>query len=261
MRPEPYVGISGVMHSHEIRDILSVFETAPLPCPIAFGVLTSKKTVSGMANRYPKRYPLVANLADIFSAQDSRALNIVHYSADDDDGLIANLKAIVELAGPNCDGVQINMGDKDGAATSPSPYKVAKFAAQYPRMRIIVQVNARAPSVVVSRRVREYAYSATDVLLDGSYGNGCDFFSSASNTEHVKTLLNVLRSAYPHLGIGIAGGLSDETLPQVEHLFAGGVDLSTDAEGRLRDDNDHLSIGKAISYAARVGRMIRRSIT
>jgi hypothetical protein len=257
MRPAPYIGISGIMSRDEIRQIFSAIGFNDQR-PTAFGVLISAKTIRGIPNKYPNRYPSPERLRDVFARWNARDLLVLHYSADNDRTLSEDIGLAIQAIGRAPDGLQINMGNKhDGR--SPNPNKVAAIASVYPHMRIILQVasNQFSSSAELWRHVREYAFSITDVLFDGSCGNGMDYFAKSWNVDGVRADLLELRSSFPHLGLGIAGGFSAYTLPQVADLLRDIPDLSIDAEGRLRDENDHLDVKAAIEYATMANRLVQ----
>ena len=262
MRPQPYIGISGVMSAAEIDAIMTALPRDPQR-RLAFGVLTSAKTVHGIPNKYPNRYPRVDRLNEIFADRDSYNLYTLHYSADNDATLVADVELAMKAIGYGtnrhlCDGIQINMGDKSAPHISPDPAKVATIAAQYPCMRIILQVVPFEPASISSilHRIGQYAFCITDVLLDGSGGRGQGMFECPDNMERMRNLVLALRNAFPRLGIGIAGGLSAETLPRIGALLEEFPDLNLDAEGRLRNENDHLIVGAAVEYVASACRCV-----
>jgi hypothetical protein len=258
MRPKPYIGISGVMSHEEMAAI----ESGLPKCrrPIAFGALISSKTIRDIRNKYPNRYPLPTQLDNIFKHFHEDNLLTLHYSADDDKTLTEDVGLAIQTIGGALDGLQINMGDKT-SGRSPNPNKVAAIADVYPHMRIVLQISPDQvdSSAEMWRYVRTYAFSITDVLFDGSCGKGIDFFSYRLNVENMRSALSDLRSSFPHLGLGIAGGLSAATLPQVAELIQGIPDLSIDAEGRLRDKADHLDVGAAIEYVIAANDIVRGS--
>lgn len=256
MRPAPYIGISGIMSRDEIGAILKehVDERRRL---FAFGVLISAKTIHGIPNRYPHRYPRPDQLRGIFERWNVCDLLTLHYSADDDRRLSEDIgHAIFDICRVP-DGLQLNIKNPYGERL-PDPNKVAAIASVYPRMRIILQI---VPTMFSSRAelwryVREYAFSATDVLIDGSRGNGVDYFADPLNVASVRADLLELRSSFPHLGLGIAGGLCAETLSHVAGLLREIPDLSLDMEGKIRDANDRLMISAAVEAATLANRIV-----
>ena len=79
-------------------------------------------------------------------------------------------------------------------------------------------------------RVLEYGSLIDAVLIDPSGGYGREL-----HLTPVRNYLRVISAQSPELGLGVAGGFSDESLSELlgdlPALFAG---LSIDAEGRLR---------------------------
>lgn len=255
MRPEPYIGISGIMSRDELWALRE--ELSGLKRPIAYGVLVSSKTVRGIPNKYPNRYPRMDALNGIFKMAQSHYLITLHYSADDDRTLCEDVGLAINAIGRAPDGLQINIRNPYGELL-PHPNKVAAIASVYPKMRIILQLvpTAFSSRAELWRHVRDYAFAITDVLIDGSRGNGVDYFAHPSNVLATRADLLELRSSFPHLGLGIAGGLCAATLPQVADLLGEIPDLSIDAEGRLRDSDDHLDVNEAVRYVLSASRMV-----
>lgn len=218
--------------------------------------LFQQKTLRGIPNKYPNRYPRVDDLSDAFWL-GNHGLTTLHYSADDDRTLSEDVATAILSIGRAPDGLQLNIKNPYGEQL-PHPNKVAAIASVYPRMRIILQV---VPTMFSSRAelwryVREYAFAATDVLIDGSRGNGVDYFAEPLRIQSVRADLLELRSSFPHLGLGIAGGLCAETLPRVAGLLRELPDLSIDAEGKLRTPADHLDVEATVEYARTADRLL-----
>lgn len=224
---------------------------------IAFGVLISSKTVRGIQNKYPNRYPRIDDIACIFERWRQTDLVTLHYSADDDRTLCEDVGLAINAIGRTPDGLQINIRNPYGELL-PHPNKVAAIASIYPKMRIILQLvpSAFSNRAELWRHVRDYAYMVTDVLIDGSRGNGIDYFAQPSNVLATRADLLDLRSSFPHLGLGIAGGLCAATLPQVADLLREIPDLSIDAEGRIRGSDDRLDVNEAVRYVLSASRMV-----
>jgi hypothetical protein len=261
MRPTPYVGISGIMSLDEIKAITREVGQWPRR-PLAFGTLVSAKTIHGNPNKYQNRYPRNEQLGGIFEFWSGHDLRILHYSADNDATLVEDIElAIAECKSgtlPMFHGIQINMGDVATNPITPCPRKIHLIAERWPRMRIILQHPLTEPTFahLAISRMHRYAFCVTDVLIDGSRGMGRDVFQSPGAVEDALLLIQALRGTFPHLGIGIAGGLSAATLPHIAPLLRAVPDLSIDAEGKLRDENDHLIMNDAIEYAASANRIL-----
>jgi hypothetical protein len=217
---------------------------------VAFGILASRKSLLGPGNKYPLRYPAPV---DLYKAAAARgALNIVHYSAEDSEGLGAALVYAVRLVeqdgGPHVHGVQVNVPMPDRA-------ELEKFARIYPQKRVVLQVGEKAlrwsahNASTLCLNLTQYAWVVTDVLLDGRVeGKPMDPTMLAYYVAAIHTFA-------PHLGIGVAGGLCAETMVgTTAELLEAFPNLSVCAEGALRDDapgGGRLVLDKARAYVLR----------
>lgn len=259
MRPLPYISISGVMDGKGFVEAFEEDEDPPTRLlyggltgfghELALGVLVSRKTLTGEGNKYPLRYLPIADAWK--GTAPYGAKTFVHYSQDDGDGLgdaLVDAVAKVERTGREVHGVQVNVH-------LPGREHLAYFARTCPDKRIILQFGPRMvggdmPTAATLSYLLQYGWSVTDVLIDGSAGTGrpLDVVKLAELVASISTLA-------PHLGIGIAGGLCEETLyGTVERLLVEYPRLSLCAEGALRDDapgGGNLVIPKALAYVKR----------
>ncbi len=271
MKPESYIGVSGFMSADEVRAALAHHTSSRR---LMVGILASSKTLCGHPNRYPRRYPKPDQAGAIF-VDDPRCLNLVHVApgevpsheqVSDGDGGWATVKMgtgripfavdlwrAMLLGGPLCHGVQVNK-------CWPGPSDVLDirlFRDRYPCARVVLQIGPRAMSMGVpshSGGLCLYQGAITDVLIDASAGRGVglDPALAASWIQRVRERL-------PDVGIGIAGGLSAETLRDHEPLLRMSPGLSIDAEGQLRDDADgggNLDLDKVAAYLRVAGDML-----
>ena len=239
---KPYIGITGFMHRGEVDAVLGVFPEDS-PRKLMVGVLASEKTLSGQTNKRPGRYPDRLAVQHIFS-DSPLALNLVHYNTKNPETLTTQMRAFAELfGGPYFHGFQLNVA-------WPSPSKLANYRATCKGV-IVLQIGAHAVEMVdnspekLAERVAEYRGLVEYVLLDPSGGKGQPF-----DTEQARLYLRALAEKDLGIGLGVAGGLSAETLYLVEPLVEEFPDLSIDAEGRLRDENDNLDLEAAKRYAS-----------
>lgn len=256
MVPEPYLGVTGVCRR---EDCLALLERTPdVGRKIMLGVLMSGKTIRGVRNNWPQRYPEAREVADIFVAHP-RALNLVHFNTKEPEKLVEDLAKVMELGGANCHGVQLNMA-------WPSPNLVEMFRDMFPLATVVLQVGSRAfadtgPSpIVLAERVADWYGGSIDyVLLDPSGGEG-KALSSEDLLPFVKKLY--ARAVPAAIGVGVAGGLSAETMDLMDRLWDRYPDLSIDAEGKLRDEpedkehGDRFNLGKASAYLTTAARRV-----
>ncbi|WP_438029108.1 hypothetical protein [Sorangium sp. So ce233] len=250
--PLPYVGISGVTTRAEALAALAAFPDCGRDLMV--GALASEKTLAGQQNRWWRRYPKVESIAGVF-IDDPRCLNLVHYGADTPPDA-ATLLRLFELGGPLCHGVQFN-------GCWPEPANLEAFCRRFERAgrtpRIVLQLGACPAGLSgvawADARLAPYADRRliTDVLIDASGGTG-----KPLAVDRARELFAGLRSPFPHLGIGVAGGLFAETVPQIARLLQAGA--SVDAESGLRDGADgggRLDMARVKTYLAAAGEAVR----
>lgn len=232
---KPYIGVTGFTSKDEA---LRVLEATPPTGDrlLMVGVLASSKTLRGEKNKWPNRYPAVQKIAGIFP-DDPRALNLIHYSTDDPATLFSQMLELTSLAGTNFHGFQLN-------CAWPPQSELQHFRNAYPEAKIVLQIGERSLEMVGHsayglsiKLFMEYKGLIDYVLLDGSAGRG-----QILEMEKVRRYLYVLQTLPIPIDLGIAGGLSPQSLPLIEPLMRDFPDLSIDAEGRLRDSNDQLTI-------------------
>lgn len=277
----PYTGVTGFMSPKDVKAVcadsytISGFDT-PIygGRKLAVGVLASWKTLSGQPAGQPGRYP---KIEDIRSIIDAAAEPYHHYSPAlgqvPSDGTTFDLKArclrmihlntrmpylppqidfLVEIAGPNLDGFQLNV-------VWPREDEIRALAQEYPMLRFILQINStmyasvsRSPQLLATEVAKKYSPWITDVLFDMSGGTGQP--TDLADAE------KALEALYMTLGgadaggtnIGVAGGLDWQSVTRLRRLFDRWPDLSIDAEGRLRDKaTDALNCEMAREYVRR----------
>ena len=241
----PYIGITGFCSRSEVNSVLAVLPAEPnrlLMC----GVLLSNALLSGQPSDAPNRCPAPDAIAGIF-VDDPRCLNLVHYRPQPGADVADALTRATEVGGPNCHGVQINA---TRGAPWPGPGALEAYRERCGPSRIVFQAGREAMESVnhrpdqLARRCAEYSGLVTDVLVDASEGLGLPL-DAARSAEY----LEAIRSAAPELGLVVAGGLHAGNIAELlSPLLPHWAAVSIDAEGRLRDANDHLNTDAAIAY-------------
>ena len=237
----PYVGITGIGTPAESAALVPI-AVSQKQRRLMIGALVSSNSMAGKANRWPHRYPPPSNLAAIFSDHPA-SFNVVHYNTHQPSTLAGQLTEIAELAGGCLHGFQLNMA-------WPAPSQLESFRVRCPNIQVILQLNRQAfetaerlPGGVAEKLRREYQGLFDHALLDLSAGRG-----EILDPEWAADQLRRLYSADLDAGFGVAGGLSAETLPMIGPLLQEFPNLSIDAEGRLRDQNDFLDLVQAEKY-------------
>ncbi len=231
-------------------EAISVLDATPVSSDrlVMIGVLASQTTVFlGLKNKWPNRYPNPSDIASIFP-NHHLALNLIHYNTKESDTLLKQMLEVTELSGSNFQGFQLNVA-------WPSPLVLEGYRREFGNMKIVLQVGGYAfkkignsPVNLARKVVGEYHGLVDHLLLDPSGGFGKPF-----NTELAREYLDELRGqgAENFLGLGVAGGLSPTTLNLVEPLVQDYPELSIDAEGRLRDENDRIDQSIAKEYVSK----------
>lgn len=236
MLVEHYIGVTGFVDRDEVLAALRCMPQG-VGRRLMVGVLASDKTLTGEPRGRPNRYPELADVGCVF-VEDARCLNLVHYATRNRRDLVREARQIADHAGDRLDGFQIN-------ACWPPVVDLAALRAD--GHFVVLQIGAAALTDVetpeaLRAAVAEYASrgAINAVLLDGSGGRGV-----ALRAATLRPLLRALEGL--GIGLGVAGGLPDAMADYLE-LRAQFRDLSCDAEGRLRDDDDRLDLGRMRAY-------------
>ena len=259
MRPEPYIGVTGYMHFGEIEHTLSVIPPHSEHL-FMIGVLMSNKSLRGVVGPHasnPKRYPSKAALEDIFSYSGEgggRTLNLVHFNTSEPGNLFNDMVSVQSRVGAGCNGFQLNMPWPDRGAIE--RYRNLRYFQHH---KIVLQCGREALAEVgnnaakLVERVKKYVGIVNYVLIDGSMGTGTEF--DLETTRHYLDKLSAIDS----IGLVVAGGLHAGNVDRIEPIlreFPGSV--SVDAEGRLRDEDDNLSVLEAKKYLIRADELFAR---
>ncbi|MBI3074869.1 MAG: hypothetical protein HYY92_01485 [Parcubacteria group bacterium] len=241
---KPYIGITGFM---SVGEVLSILDTAEGTIPananrlVMVGVLASQKTMRGISNKWPNRYPPKDRIDGLFQ-NHPHALNLIHYNTKEEGTLAEQLHAMTEIGGPNLHGFQLNIA-------WPSLAVLYEFRRRHPTKVVVLQIGAHALAMVkhspewLVKMTAHYEPVADYVLLDPSGGTG-----KPLDVEEMRGYLRALTARKLAMGLGIAGGLSPATLHNIAPLAREFPDMSIDAEGRLRTEDDHLDLAIAKEY-------------
>ena len=237
-----YVGVTGFMSSLEVANVLEGIDFEKSGRLLMVGVLVSSKTMQGIPNKWPGRYPQVEEVKNIF-LDNKNCLNLVHFNTKEPDSLLDQLIEVTDIAGPHFDGFQLNIA-------WPSPAVLRKYKEARPGKTIVLQVGTNAffqtsnsPEILANKVCHEYSGLIDYLLLDPSGGVGQSFDPHIAR-EYLESL-----DLYDHdFGIGVAGGLSASTLNLLEPILNDFPNVSIDAEGRLRTNIDNLDIFATRNY-------------
>lgn len=259
MSRRPYVGVSGVMSADESWACVTAWREAWASVgrepthDLMLGALVSAKTLAGLSNKYPLRYPPIHEVAGCFFDAPG-VLNLVHYASDRPPSS-DTLFQLHKVAGRRCHGFQFNL-------SWPERIDLANLLGHCGSRRIVLQAGPKMLAEIgdaasLAARLEPYSRDfvgndgdalATDVLLDASGGNGLPIDAEAAAWS-----IHVIAAHCPGMGTGIAGGLCAETLDEtVGKMVRAGC--SIDAERLVRDDANgggNLVMAKMDAYLRR----------
>ncbi len=247
-RYKPYIGVTGFMAPEEVQTVAAVMPRFS-DSLFMVGILMSSKTLHGLPNKYPGRYPKRNEVSKLFNSSPS-VINIIHYSTDDRASLLLQLNAMVGMycthsgLRASLEGFQLNI-------PWPDPATLAEYRSfeKDRRLTFILQIGSGALECVynnptlLATRTKEYANLVDYILIDPSGGIGKEM-----DVSFATNCVQAIYDAGIEINVGIAGGLCTETLDRIQPILEKFPDLSIDAEGRLRDKDDHLSINDARAY-------------
>ncbi|MBI2410028.1 hypothetical protein HYV30_03240 [Candidatus Kaiserbacteria bacterium] len=214
---------------------------------LMLGYLVSSKTLNGIPNKWPGRYPRINRLRPALRRHPA-LLNLIHFNTDNRMRLAADLIRLHELAGPDLHGFQLNIA-------WPSIGDLEMYReAMGPEPRLVLQIGARAMRELgdsplrVAEMTGHYVSLVDDILIDASGGSGEPFV-----IETGRAYLRAIAERGWNIGLGIAGGLSSKNVKeQLGPLLEEFPLLSNDAEGRLRTKpEDTLDLFETASYIAK----------
>lgn len=197
-----YVGVTGFMDRHEAEEALEAMPYGDRLLMI--GVLASDKTRQGMPNKYPNRYPKIADIASIFP-DHKLALNMIHYHTKERKNLYGQLAEMTFVGGHNVHGLQLNIA-------WPDQKELERYRKSFPLMQLILQVGNHALDEIgnspreLSSKIGDYAGLIDYVLIDPSGGQG-----KALDPAQARDYILALKTRGPRIVLGVAGGLSPHT--------------------------------------------------
>lgn len=247
----PYVGITGFMTLREVVHCNNVFCEAARAAgdhvvanlKFMVGVLISPKTLAGTTNKWPNRYPPVAQIPEIVSMRAPHVLHTVHYNTDDPATIDEQIERVIGLAPSSIDAVQLNI-------RWANPVKLQRLRRRHPDLRLILQIGAGALAdvhepgeIFLGEALRAYDGVVDDFLVDPSGGKG-----QALDVWHAFAC--VADSEIPHaMQPNIAGGFNAGNVYKAKGLMRRlRRPVGLDAEGQLRTAEDHLDLDEASAY-------------
>lgn len=265
MRPSKTrnIGVTGITLPEQFSAISESFtllcekyydDQKETPTPrLMTGVLVSDETINEVSNRCPSRYPPLKNLGPLFQKAESEGvLCLAHYNTENPQNILDECENVLEKVGPSLKGFQLNL-------RWPDPGQIVELRRRHPNLYLLLQIGSRALSDCAGSQkdsrsyydanelvsyLKSYESCLNGVLLDPSGGRG-----KLLEAYQLQLLVNVLNQGSDTLDIGVAGGLSSETITILQGLSWICPRLSIDAEGKLRNTkDDSLSLSKVEAY-------------
>jgi hypothetical protein len=239
----PYIGVTGFMNREEVDGVLTAVPQTP-DHDLMIGGLMSSKTLQGLTNKWPGRYPKKENLENVF-INHPHVLNLIHYNTDSPKFLVKELYEAAEFGGHWLDGFQLNIA-------WPNPVHIEAFKDSYPNAVFVLQVGRGAmadcndsPTTVAKILKETYLNVIDAVLIDPSGGKG-----EPMDVKIMDAYLDAIYSTGVRMNCVVAGGLCAATVPSINSLLVKYPGLSMDAEGQLRtpQPEDKLTLWKAHEY-------------
>lgn len=249
----PYIGITGFLKPEEVFSALGVFPEG-ISRKLMVGVLASYKSLRGipMKPRWAKRMPNPASISRLF-LNDERVVNLVHLSTGEET-ILEDMFKIHSLAGQNFHGFQLNIA-------WPHINQLVSYRAAVSRSyRIVLQIGRKAMETVggtiqdTVNKLSHYVEVIDDILFDPSGGQGKPF-----DTRQAYEFLSAITDKGWNIGLGVAGGLGPDSLNLVEPLIAKFPNLSIDAEGKLRNDQNNLDLKAVRDYLTKALQLFSRT--
>ena len=254
----PYIGVTGFTSPLEVLQVLDAVPQGARRKLMA-GVLMSSKTMKGIPNKWPHRYPKPERVADIF-IDDPRVLNFIHFNTKEPEQLFEQMIEATEIGGPNLHGFQLNL-----KWPWVHPNILWVYKQRNPGKILVLQAGETVLEFCehIPTRLEAAAWYYDNGIVDyllidpsGGYGKPLD---PKKGLEYLKSLNYVGGKGSRFLRqmeFGIAGGLSSDTLDYLLADIAKDFpNTSIDAEGKLRDANDDLDIEKTKAYIAKAYKM------
>jgi hypothetical protein len=224
------------------------------------GVLVSSSTLNGQPQKYPQQYPPLDRLKTTWpTVHPKNVLKLVHYNTDTPENLLEEASRVIELMDSTMDGFQFNV-------CWPAPSVLHTLKRHHPNLYILLQVGAAAlrqfeyiseaksfgyNAPAFASKVREYAGCVDEILLDPSGGLGISL-----NAPKLVPLVQTL-AHFDGLGLSVAGGLSAETVSDIQPLLGLCPYLGIDAQKRLRHPaTDELDMWQVEAYMTAAFRLL-----
>ncbi|MFC1803353.1 hypothetical protein ACFL0D_05235 [Thermoproteota archaeon] len=245
MKAKPYVGITGLTTSNEVKAVVKLFQefgyTLDSPHIPMMGFLIDYRFIKGMS-KLNMRYPDFKDLTEILQAADNKVFTMIHYTMYGMESKIMHTLAeqvtqVFEgIYDDHCKSVQFNIG-------WPNAEQVEIIKDKFPEMQIVLQLldrmsdNKKGELVERIKKLDNLDY----ILIDPSAGKQVEFDIDRSLHQYF-----VLKDKFPSITLGFAGGLTGENLARkIKKIIekTGDSNFCIDAEGGLRTQ-----IGEEFAY-------------
>ncbi|MBS3167331.1 hypothetical protein J4403_03950 [Candidatus Woesearchaeota archaeon] len=252
VKPQPYIGITGLTSMSEIRAIFEInknlnlsLESNHLPM---LGFLVSDKTLRGSSTEN-YRYPSVRDIPYLVEKASKEAFSMIHYNTHDKTTIFEQVKELFDKIYPlGCRAIQFNV-------IWPPAEQISLIKDSFPEMKIVFQASKKVMTEhqnEIVEKLNKYVNNLDYFLIDPSSGIGKEF-----NLEESLNFYNLITNNFSHLTIGFAGGLNSTNVYSETNKILNLIkssDFCIDAEGGLRNKvteiygQDFLDINQAKGY-------------
>lgn len=256
-----YIGVSGLL-SKDVEKVASFYEKlvtnwkSSKRTPFLFlGLQTSRKFLNGESVNpfYVSRMNTIEEIGQAcYSVQEFKSSKIIaHYNPSGSYDNPEVNEQILSLMSEYIDGLQWNgFSTKQKPETTPPFPECVSGAINSFRFASILQISQEdyEDPIKSTLKLTNYFYSinSSHLLLDGSGGKGLPI-----DEQKAITWIKTLRQHNNTKGIAISGGLGIDNLDVIDRIrkeIGYDLEISIDAEGKLRDEENNFSVEKAKAF-------------
>lgn len=250
MRPDPYVGITGLQTVDDVMNFVRMADTPGLPDKIMLGFTCSNKRLAdpdSSGKTSPSLNSVIQMLPKLVKYKCY--LPMMHYYTSDLSKLAEEIKFLFSHLYTQglCRAVQLN-------AEWPDIMALREIKDALPELQIVLQLPKQALTAydgIIVEKASHYNSHIDYLLIDPSGGTGDDV-----DIERGARLINVLSRAMPNVTLGIAGGFSADNVgvrvASLNRMTT--APYCIDAQGKLRTyvtpKVSQLDIAKCMMYLA-----------
>lgn len=252
----PYIGVTDFTTKAQVKEAISHLlpwtdRRLHVGVMISYKTLNKIPTATGWENIWLNEKQMHAVFEKESGEHHPDQFNVIHYADyPDETGKVAtkidDLIRAVKYAGPNVDGIQLDM-------IWPNGKFIGQLKEEFPKLEVILQVSSKA-----EEWAQKYKMTAADVLqgydesyidyilLDAGMGRGIEFDPGVVLGQILSVMFQ-----FPEEKIAVAGGLGPDTYKNLKPILQRYPKISCDAQGQLRPSGkatDPLDMKRVTAY-------------